>query len=138
MATENDDDTTHTVDNDDEGQDSEGRPMPKQLHNLFGNVILSGASKAVETVGAGASYVVSPITSRSPNMWPDMDNIDNLVEVLTITGYTFTAFSIIGSTYFLAKTAREIGQWRYWLKYRHLATRARGTGEQRRQHNKTE
>ena len=93
-------------------EESAEKPMPKQLTNLVGGIIVSGASKAVGVVEAGASYV-SP-----PNVWPDMDNIDNLVNVLTVSGYAFTAFSIIGSTYFLTRTAREVFRWRSWTKYR--------------------
>ena len=93
------------------------KPMPKQLTSLFGNIIVSSASKAVGAVEAGASYVIAPIVSP-PNVWPDMDNIDNLVNVLTVTGYAFTAFSLIGTTYFFTRSAREVWQWRNWAKYR--------------------
>ncbi len=124
MAAENDENSSASHD-DNEDEDYVNKPMPKQFTSLFGNIITSGASKAVGAVGAGASYVISPIVSP-PNMWPDMDNIDNLVNVLTIAGYTFTAFSVIGSTYFLTRTAREVGQWRYWMRYRRMA-KARAT-----------
>lgn len=103
--------------NDDE--DYLERPMPKQFTSLFGNVIGKSASKAIGAVEAGASYVISPIVSP-PNVWPNMDNIDNLVHVLTMTGYAFTAFSIVGTTYFLTRTTREIWQWRHWSRYRRI------------------
>ncbi len=95
------------------------KPMPKQLSSLFGNLLTSGASKAVGAVESGASYIVSPIISP-PNVWPDMDNIDNLVNILTMAGYTFTGFCVIGSTYFLTRTARDVVQWRSWTRYRRL------------------
>ena len=88
------------------------KPMPKQITSLVGNIIVDSASKAAGAVGAGAKYVTSP------NVWPNIDNVDNLVDVLTVTGYALTAFSIVGTTYFFTKTVREVFQWRSWAKYR--------------------
>eukprot|EP00112_Aurelia_sp_Birch-Aquarium-sp1_P020933 Seg5509.3 transcript_id=Seg5509.3/GoldUCD/mRNA.D3Y31 product="hypothetical protein" protein_id=Seg5509.3/GoldUCD/D3Y31 len=97
---------------------NEDKPMPKQITSLVGNIIVSGASKAKDAVEAGASYI-------QPNVWPDMDNVDNLVNVLTIAGYAVTTFSVIGTTYFLTRTAREAFQWRSWVKYRHTIRKNR-------------
>ena len=102
-------------------EEDPNKPMPKQLTTLFGHAITSGATKAIGAVEAGASYVVSPLSPG--NIWPDMDNVDNLINVLTIAGYTFTAFSLVGSAYLLSKTAREAVQWRTWLKYRRKINR---------------
>ena len=85
----------------------------KQIESSFGkfsNVIVSGPSKTVDAVEAGGR-------NMQPNAWPDMDNVDNLVNVLTVAGYAFTTFSVVGTTYFLARTAREAFQWRAWAKY---------------------
>ena len=107
---ENSDYSSSSTNGDEEN--NRDKPMPKQLTSLVGNIIVSGASKAVGAVEAGASYI-------QPNVWPDMDNVDNLVNVLTIAGYAFTTFSVVGTTYFLTRTAREAFQWRAWAKYRH-------------------
>lgn len=106
---------TNTISND-EKEESAEKQMPKQLTNLVGGIIVSGANTAVGVVEAGADYIAAP------NVWPDMDNIDNLVNVLTVSGYAFTAFSIIGSTYFLTKTIRQVSQWRIWTRYRRSVT----------------
>eukprot|EP00795_Rhopilema_esculentum_P017566 gene17566-9197_t len=116
MAEETEFDANSSSQDDDENYVE--KPMPKQLTTLFGDFIVTGASKAAGVVGTGASYIV-PV----PNVWPDMDNIDNLVNVLTITGYAFTAFSVVGTTYFLTRTAREAWQWRTWMRYRKNVTR---------------
>lgn len=119
---DNDDDSRKVSSNDDD--DYLEKPMPKQLTSLFGNIIVSGASKAAGAVESSASYIAAPIISP-PNVWPDMDNIDNLVNVLTITGYTFAAFSTIGATYFLARTVREFWQWKSWYRRSHVITARR-------------
>ena len=99
------------------------KPMPKQLTTIVGNIIVKGANKAAGAMEAGVSYV-------TPNVWPDVDNVDNLVNVLTISGYAVTAFSIVGATYFVAKTIREVFQWRSWIRYRRSirTTRQRMSG----------
>ena len=98
--------------NDEKNKD---KPIPKQTESSFGkfrNIIVTGPSKTVDAVEAGGSYM-------QPNAWPDMDNVDNLVDVLTVAAYAFTTFCIVGTTYFLARTAREAFHWRAWAKYRH-------------------
>ena len=115
----NSDYSSSSTDGDGDEGNNQDKPMPKQLTSLVGNIIVSGASKAVGAVEAGANYI-------QPNVWPDIDNVDNLVNVLTITGYAFTTFSVVGTTYFLTRTAREAFQWRAWAKYRHSIRKNKG------------
>ena len=56
------------------------------------------------------------------DIWPDVDHIDHMVNVITVAGFSLTAFGVTGTIYFTLRTTREIFQWRTWLRYRRKLT----------------
>lgn len=52
------------------------------------------------------------------DVWPDVHRVNRLVDVWTVVGYSFGAFTAMGTLYFSLRTFREIGQWRTWMNLR--------------------
>lgn len=89
---------------------------------LFSKVLKEESEKtsgAVKDYMHGLGGAVSSVKNMTDlEMWPDVDKIDNLVEVWTVVGYTFGVASVLGATYFTLRITREFGQWRSWLRLR--------------------
>ena len=76
-------------------------------------------SRAFMSYMNGLGEAVSSVRDMADlDMWPDVDKIDNLVEVWTVVGYSFGVASVLGATYLTFRITREIGQWRSWLRLR--------------------
>ncbi|PFX23835.1 Ras-related protein Rab-10 [Stylophora pistillata] len=52
------------------------------------------------------------------DVWPDVHRVNRLVDVWTVVGYSFGAFTAMGTLYFSLRTFRELGQWRTWMNLR--------------------
>ena len=76
-----------------------------------------GISSAVSSIYGGAKKIGSFVVPPTPDLWPDMDKVDEMVQVITYAGYALISFGAIGSAYFALKTTRELAQWRTWLKF---------------------
>ena len=87
--------------------------------------IAFGSAKKVTGATSKAGDLVSGIYgSVVPEILPDMQKIDEMVEVATISAYSLIAFGVTGTIFFTMKTVREFGQWRSWLRFnRHIRTR---------------
>ena len=78
------------------------------------NVLLS----YVNVLGGAASRVANV---ADVDVWPDVHRVNRLVDVWTVAGYCFGAFTVVGTLYFSLKTYREASQWRTWMKFRRSA-----------------
>lgn len=89
---------------------------------LFSRIVKQESEKTsgvVRNYVSGLGGAVSTVTNMTDlDMWPDVDKIDNLVEVWTVVGYSFGVASVLGASYFTLRITREIGQWRSWLRFR--------------------
>lgn len=79
------------------------------------NVLLS----YVKILGGAASKVKH---MADVDVWPDVNRVNRLVDVWTIVGYSFGAFSVAGSVFFALKASREFSQWRTWSRFRRRFT----------------
>ncbi|CAB3985507.1 Hypothetical predicted protein [Paramuricea clavata] len=82
-----------------------------------------GISSAVSSIYGGAKKIGSFVVPPTPDLWPDMDKVDDMVQVITYAGYALISFGVIGSAFFALKTTRELAQWRTWLKFRKFGRR---------------
>lgn len=80
----------------------------------------SGIGSAISKIYGGATTLGSYVVPSAPDVWPDMDKVDEMVKVITYAGYALLSFGAIGSVYFALKTTRELSQWRSWMKYRKI------------------
>jgi len=83
------------------------------------------ASTTINTTSTGTTYannILTGITSNIPlpDLLPDVDKIDKMIQTGTYAFYGLIGFSLTGSIYFSLKTVREFGQWRQWFRYRKL------------------
>ena len=69
----------------------------------------------VNVLGGAASKVKN---MADVDVWPDVHRVNHLVDVWTVVGYCFGAFTVAGTVYFSLKTRREVSQWRTWMKYK--------------------
>ena len=76
-----------------------------------------GIGSAVSSIYGGAKKIGSFVVPPKPDLWPDMEKVDEMVQVMTYAGYALISFGTIGSVYFALKTTRELSQWRTWLKF---------------------
>ena len=76
-----------------------------------------GIGSAVSSIYGGAKKIGSFVVPPKPDLWPDMEKVDEMVQVVTYAGYALISFGAIGSAYFALKTTRELSQWRTWLKF---------------------
>ena len=106
------------MDNDEEAQSYEQDAESKQQ---YANGL--GITSAVSSIYGGAKKIGSFVVPQTPELWPNMEKIDDMVQTVTIAGYSLISFGLIGSVYFALKTTRELSQWKTWLNYRKFRKR---------------
>jgi hypothetical protein len=94
---------------------------PQKVEEESGNDL--GLGTAVSSIYGGAKKIGSFVVPPTPDLWPDMEKVDEMVQVITYAGYALISFGAIGSAYFALKTTREFAQWRTWLKFRKFGRR---------------
>ena len=104
--------------------------LPRLLNKIaFGSA--EKVSDAISTPTSAAGNLVSGIYGAVvPELLPDTEKINEMVEVATISCYSLIAFGVTGTIFFTMKSVREFGQWRNWLKFnKEIAVRARKNAE---------
>lgn len=83
----------------------------------------SGIGSAISSIYGGATKIGSYVILHKPDLWPHMEKVDEMVKVITCAGYALGSFGVLGSVYFALRTARELLQWRAWMKFRKIRRR---------------
>lgn len=102
-------------------EDDSAVEQPQENKEQSGNALDIG--RAVSSIYGGAKKIGSFVVPPTPDLWPDMDKVDEMVQVITYAGYALLSFGVVGTAYFTLKTTRELAQWKRWLKFRKLVRR---------------
>ena len=84
---------------------------------VFDRILIGGVTELKKKTANTVSEVTNAIV---PDLLPDMQNIDNMVNTANIACYSLIAFSLTGTFLFSMRIIREFGQWRQWYKYRNM------------------
>ena len=87
------------------------------LPRLLGRIAYGSAEKVSGATSEAGSLITGVYDTIVPEIIPDMEKVDNMVSVATVSAYSLIAFGVTGTIFFSLKTVRELGQWRTWWKF---------------------
>ena len=96
----------------DESEES-GGSFPR----LLGRIAYGSAEKVTGATSEAGSLISGVYDTIVPEIIPDMEKVDNMVSVATVSAYSLIAFGVSGTIFFSLKTVRELGQWRTWWRF---------------------
>lgn len=108
----------------DESESESGGSFPR----LLGRIAYGSAEKVTGATTEAGSLITGVYDTIMPEFLPDMEKVDKMVAVATVSAYSLIGFGVTGSIFFTLKTVRELGQWQKWWRFsREMAAKAKRT-----------